>query len=106
MKNCFLFHSQKESTFLSNLREKRFKSIIGNIEDNYNLERSNNKINKLKNIIREFSIDESFEDENNIIYILATYKEVLMEFKPGIYQFNEKIELINDIVKNIKKKKI
>ena len=51
------------------------------------------------------SFDESFEDENNIISILPTYKEALIDFKPGIYKFNEKIELIKNKVNKINKKK-
>ena len=49
-------------------------------------------------------MDEAFEDENNINSILPTYKEALIEFKPGIYKYNEKIQLINDIVNDFKKK--
>lgn len=104
MKNKFHLQFKNESSFIFDLREKQFNSFIGKIEDNNDLKPNNHEINKLRDKIAELSIDEDFEDKNNINSILPTYKEALIEFKPGIYKYNEKIQLINDIVNNFKKK--
>lgn len=104
MNNIFHLQFDNESSFIFDLREKQFKSFIGIIKNNNDLKPNNHEINKLKDKITEFSMDETFEDEKNIISILPTYKEALIEFKPGIYKYNEKIRLINDIVNTFKKK--
>lgn len=104
MKNKFHLQFKNESSFIFDLREKQFKLFIGKIEDNNDLKPNNHEINKLQDKIAELSMDEAFEDENNINSILPTYKEALIEFKPGIYKYNEKIQLINDIVNDFKKK--
>lgn len=104
MKNKFHLQFKNESSFIFDLREKQFNSFIGKIEDNNDLKPNNHEINKLRDKIAELSMDEDFEDKNNINSILPTYKEALIEFKPGIYKYNEKIQLINDIVNSFKKK--
>jgi len=99
-----LFKFSKDSSFCFDLREKQFKSLFGNIEDLNIASPDEEDILFLDNLIKRKKVNENIDKESNFHIILPQYKEALVEFSPGIYKLNEKMEIILSSFKSFRKR--
>lgn len=105
MDNSLLFNFTKESSFLFDLREKKYESLIENIDDLNNLKPDENDMLFLNKLINENKINQTIMEGSSDEYdILPKYKDSLLEFTPGILKYNEKMKIIFDIFNTITKR--
>lgn len=93
----------KKSSFLFDLREKKYESLIENIDDLNTLIPDENDLLFLNNLIEEKKINKITNGELHECYILPKFKNALLAFIPGIHKLNQRMENILGIFKSIKK---
>lgn len=94
----------KDSNFIFDFREKKYKILIEDIKDLNVLKPNEDEINFLKKYINDFSNNLEKDSNNKYEGITPQFKDALRKFVPGICEKNEAMFLINDIIQNYNKR--
>lgn len=92
----------KSSTFIFDLREKKYKSLISEIKDLNSLKPTINEINFFKNYIESIKNNIMSEIDLDSYEISEEYKKGLLQFIPGIQSKNRELKAIEEIIINYK----
>ena len=101
-----IFSFKEDSSFILDLREKNYKSLVSKIDDFNKVKPNDEETSVLKNIINKITFDEDSIDEDNEIDILKEYKEAFYKYIPGIQKHNKKTKIILKIIQDFKKREL
>ena len=94
----------KSSSFLFDLREKKYKNLLKKINDYNDLKPKNEEILFFEEYISKIKNNIFNELDENSIQISEDFKKGLLKFTPGIQYKNEDLSTIENIILNYKKR--